>query len=329
MASQRLTLIIFLLSLFKLSSSSLNNAAGITVYWGQNSEESDLLSTCETGNYKIVILAFLNQFGGGKTPAWDFGGHCDKGSGKKCTELESQIKYCQKKRIKVFLSIGGNLGNSDYSLNSPEEAKEVAKYIFNNFLSGKYGPLGSVKLDGIDFFIQKTEDYWDNLVKELDSLRPTISHPFSLSAAPSCLTYPIPFLGKAIATKLFDYVFVRFYDKSSCSYVSGTNALLDSWDKWVDLVASPNLLFVGLPASPDAGEGYIPPEILIGEVLPYAKLASNYGGVMLWDRYRDAKTRYSDKILFDVTKSNVPVSEALSDKIYLCVSKALNRGLDY
>ncbi|BAT89472.1 hypothetical protein VIGAN_06043200 [Vigna angularis var. angularis] len=322
MASQRLTLIILLLSLFTLSSSSLHT--GITVYWGQNAGEGPLVSACDNGNYDTVLLAFLNKFGAGRTPAWDFAGHCDKGSAKKCTELESEIKYCQEKGIKVLLSIGGNPSNSDYSLNSPDDAKEVAKYLFKNFLSGQYGPLGSVKLDGIDFFIEKTEDYWDDLAKELDSLRQTISRPFSLSAAPSCLTYPIPYLGKAIATKLFDYVFVKFYDNPSCSYVGGLNTLLGSWDKWVDLVASPNLLFLGLPAAPNAGEGYIPPEFLIRRVLPHAKLASNYGGVMLWDRYYDAKTGYSDQI-FHVSKSNVQVSEAsVSDKIYPCVSKALD-----
>jgi len=94
MASERVALMIFLLSLFTLSSSRPDNA-GIAVYWGRNLQEGDLVSACDTGNYKIVLLAFLNNFGAGRTSAWDFAAHCDNGAAEKCTELESEIKYCQ------------------------------------------------------------------------------------------------------------------------------------------------------------------------------------------------------------------------------------------
>ncbi|CAI8589789.1 unnamed protein product [Vicia faba] len=50
--------------------------AGITIYWGQNLGDGSLSSTCNTGNYKIVLLAFLNVFGAGRTPIWNFAGHC-------------------------------------------------------------------------------------------------------------------------------------------------------------------------------------------------------------------------------------------------------------
>ncbi|QCD86067.1 acidic endochitinase-like [Vigna unguiculata] len=326
MASERVALMIFLLSLFTLSSSRPDNA-GIAVYWGRNLQEGDLVSACDTGNYKIVLLAFLNNFGAGRTSAWDFAAHCDNGAAEKCTELESEIKYCQEQRVKVFLSIGGDPDDSDYSLSSRDDAKEVAKYLYDNFLSGQYGPLGSVKLDGIDFHIEQTENYWDDLAWELDFFRQTTSRRFYLSAAPKCLTYPIPYLGKAIATKLFDYIFVQFYNNPSCSNTTGTEALLSSWNKWVGLVASNNSLFLGLPAGPTAGEGYISPDLLKRRVLPQAKKAHNYGGVMLWDRFRDFQTGYSDQILLNV--NDHVSSNSVSDAIYRCVSKAFNRVIDY
>ncbi|KAL1292878.1 hypothetical protein AAHE18_19G030700 [Arachis hypogaea] len=34
-------------------------------------------------------------------------------------------------------------------------------------------------------------------------------------------------------------------------------------------------------------------------VLPIIRNSSNYGGIMLWDRYSDVKSRYSDSIEFD------------------------------
>jgi len=94
MASQRLASIILLLSLFTISSSRPDNG-GIAVYWGQDGREGDLVTACNSGKYKIVLLAFLNKFGAGRTPAWNFAGHCDNGAWKKCTELEPEIKQCQ------------------------------------------------------------------------------------------------------------------------------------------------------------------------------------------------------------------------------------------
>nr|KYP37712.1 Acidic endochitinase [Cajanus cajan] len=279
--------VIFLLSLFSFSSSSPDNGnGGIAVYWGQNNGDGDLISTCDTNKYKIVLLAFLNKFGGGRTPAWNFAGHCDNGAWKKCYELEPEIKHCQAKGIKVLLSIGGAPDYSDYSISSADDAKIVANYLYENFLSGQFGPLGSVTLDGIDFDIEKTEDHWDDLARELDTLRRTKGRYFYLSAAPQC-PIPVYYLGKAIATGLFDYIFVQFYNNPDAAWI-----------------------------------GYIEPQKLITEVLPHVKLAPNYGGVMLWDRYRDVQNNYSGQIL-----PYVFTTTSLSDAIYECVSNAFHRLL--
>jgi len=93
MASRRLTSIVLLLSLFTLSSSHPDNG-GIAVYWGQDVREGDLRTTCKSGKYAIVLLAFLNKFGIGMTPALNFAGHCDD-AWKPCRMLEPQISFCQ------------------------------------------------------------------------------------------------------------------------------------------------------------------------------------------------------------------------------------------
>nr|KYP32323.1 Acidic endochitinase [Cajanus cajan] len=219
MASKTQALATFMLlsSVLTFSWSRAEGGGGIAVYWGQDSREGDLSVACDTGKYAIVLLAFLNTFGAGRTPAWNFAGHCDNGALKKCTELESEIKYCQGKGIKVLLSIGGAKDYSNYSLSSAEDAKSVANYLYSNFLSGQWGPLGSVTLDGIDFDIEVTEDHWDDLARELDYFRQTTGTYFYLSAAPQC-PIPVYYLGKAIATKLFDYVFVQFYNNPDCAY---------------------------------------------------------------------------------------------------------------
>ncbi|XP_020204575.1 hevamine-A [Cajanus cajan] len=327
MAYRRQALIIFLLlSLFTFSSAHPDNG-GIAVYWGQDSGEGDLTTTCDTGKYAVVVLSFLHNFGAGRTPTLNLAGHCDNGVSRRCTELESEIKHCQAKGIRVLLSIGGPSDNSDYSLTSAEDAKNVANYLHTNFLSAQYGPLGRVTLNGISFDIEKSEEHWDNLAKELDTLRRTKGHYFFLSATPQC-QIPTPFLGKAIATNLFEYIFVQFRNNPLCTYSNGdVKPVLDTWDKWVDSVLPNNSLFLGLPAR--AGSGYIPPHVLNSHVLPHAKKASNYEGVALWDRQSDRQSDYSGNVLSHVLKSPLLSVTSVTDAIYECVSKALHGALPY
>ncbi|KAI4364712.1 hypothetical protein MLD38_020767 [Melastoma candidum] len=58
-------------------------------------------------------------------------GHC---AGHECAKINPDIKYCQAKGIEVMLSIGGGVGS--YSLASKDDARQVATYLWNNFLGG-------------------------------------------------------------------------------------------------------------------------------------------------------------------------------------------------
>ncbi|CAJ1976976.1 unnamed protein product [Sphenostylis stenocarpa] len=91
----------------------------------------------------------------------------DRDSGGKEGRLSEERSFplgdaYQQKDVKVFLSLGAAFG--------PQDAKEVANYLFQNFLSNQFGPQGSVTLNGIDLDIEG-DGYWDDLVKELDDLR--------------------------------------------------------------------------------------------------------------------------------------------------------------
>ncbi|KAG5233781.1 hevamine-A [Salix suchowensis] len=60
-------------------------------------------------------------------------------------------------------------------------------------------------------------------------------------------------------------------------------------------------IFLGLPAAPAAARsGYIPPNVLISQILPVVKMAPKYGGVMLWSKFWDDKNGYSPSILSSV-----------------------------
>ncbi|XVF22459.1 hypothetical protein REPUB_Repub12eG0174400 [Reevesia pubescens] len=109
------------------------DAGGIAIYWGQNGNEGTFAETCATGNYDFVNMAFLPTFGNGQTPMINLAGHCDPYSNG-CTGLSSDIKSCQAKGIKVMLSIGGGAGS--YYLTSAADARQVATYLWDNFLVG-------------------------------------------------------------------------------------------------------------------------------------------------------------------------------------------------
>ena len=272
-----------------------SDAGGISIYWGQNGNEGTLEETCATGNYDFVNIAFLATFGNGKTPMINLAGHCDPYSNG-CTGLSSDIKSCQAKGIKVMLSIGGGAGG--YYLASKDDARQVAIYLWNNFLGGQSSsrPLGPAILDGIDFDIEGgTSQHWDDLARYLSGYSKKGKKVY-LTAAPQC-PFPDALVGGALKTGLFDYVWVQFYNNPPCQYTSGNvGNLEDAWKTWTSDIPATKI-FLGLPAAPDAaGSGFIPVDDLKSTVLPVIKDSSKYGGVMLWSKYYDDQTGYSSSI---------------------------------
>ncbi|XP_022996080.1 acidic endochitinase, partial [Cucurbita maxima] len=259
------------------------------VYWGQNGNEGSLASTCATGNYQFVNVAFLSSFGSGQAPVLNLAGHCNPDNNG-CAFLSSEINACQSQGVKVLLSIGGGAGS--YSLSSADDAAQVANFIWNNYLGGQSSsrPLGDAVLDGVDFDIEAgSGQFWDELAGQLKGLGQVV-----ISAAPQC---PIPdaHLDTAIKTGLFDLVWVQFYNNPPCMFTDGnTDNLLNSWNQWSTFPVGK--LFMGLPAAPEAAPsgGFIPSDVLISQILPTIKSSSNYGGVMLWSKSFD--NGYSDAI---------------------------------
>jgi len=257
-----------------------------------------LADTCATGNYKFVNIAFLSAFGNGMSPVINLAGHCDPTNGG-CASQSSDIKACQSRGVKVMLSLGGGAG--DYYLNSSQDAKDVATYLWNNFLGGKSSsrPLGDAVLDGIDFDIEGgTPLHWDDLARYLKGYSNSARRVY-LTAAPQC-PFPDAWVGGALNTGLFDYVWVQFYNNAPCQYASGSTAnLADSWKQWLTVPAKQ--IFLGLPASPQAaGSGFIPSDDLKSDVLPLIKSSGKYGGIMLWSKYYDDQDGYSSSVKSDV-----------------------------
>ena len=128
--------------------------------------------------------------------------------------------------------------------------RQVTNYLWNNFLGGQSSsrPLGDAVLDGIDFDIQggTTQD-WDELAKALSEF--SGQRNVYLLAAPQC-PFPDAWMGTAIATGLFDYVWVQFYNNPPCQYSGNADNLINSWNQWTTIEAGQ--VFLGSPAAPAA-----------------------------------------------------------------------------
>ncbi|KAL4384045.1 hypothetical protein GQ457_15G002500 [Hibiscus cannabinus] len=293
MARILVSLLFFFVSVAALIGAS--HAGSIAVYWGQNGNEGTLEATCATGRYAYVNIAFLNQFGGGRTPGINLAGHCNPASNG-CASVSNGIRSCQSRGVKVMLSIGGGAGS--YSLGSQADARNVADYLWNNFLGGSSSsrPLGSAVVDGIDFDIELgSTRHYDDLARALSAYS-SRGRKVYLTAAPQC-PFPDSHLGAALNTGLFDYVWVQFYNNPQCQYTSGNiNNLVNSWNRWTSSINA-GKMFLGLPAAPAAaGSGYIPPNVLTSQVLPAIKKSPKYGGVMLWNKNYDDQNGYSASI---------------------------------
>jgi len=267
------------------------HAGDIAVYWGQNDGEVSLAETCASGNYKFVVIAFLPKFGKGQKPELNLAGHCDPSSGG-CKGQSKDIHSCQRRGVKVLLSIGGAEGS--YGLSSRGDARQVAMYLWNTYLGGTRSssrPLGDAVLDGIDFDIERGgSKFWGNLARDLKNLDKSVL----LSAAPQC-PFPDEWDDGAIKTGLFDFVWVQFYNNPECQVNAGRGAFMAAWKRWESVPAGK--LFLGLPASKDAaGTGFVPAGKLKSQVLPLIKGSPKYGGVMLWSKFYDDRTGYSSAI---------------------------------
>lgn len=123
-------------------------------------------------------------------------------------------------------------------------------------------------------------------------------------------------LQRALSTRLFDYVWVQFYNNPICNFdANNPTNFKNSWNQWINTITAKNF-FVGLPASTNAAQnGFVPSPNLINQLLPIVR-APKYGGVMIWDRFHDMTSKYSSQIKGSVWTR---------DKLLICLNYVLNK----
>ena len=260
----------------------------LTVFWGRNKDEGSLREACDTGIYNTVIISFLTVFGHGRYWA-DLSGHPVAGVG-------ADIKHCQHaKNVTVLLSIGGD--GDQYSLPTPRSAKDVADHLWHAYLGGgRHGvfrPFGDAVVDGIDLYIDHGgAANYDELAKRLGEHGGVL-----LTATVRCMDGQETSGEAAVATGLIGRIHVRFYDDRRCSYDSSERRpFYGAWLGWTARYANASV-HVGLPAAWDAAsDGWINPAALVFDALPLVRGTPNYGGVVLWNRHFDRRSRYGQTI---------------------------------
>ncbi|CAL4962936.1 unnamed protein product [Urochloa decumbens] len=280
---------VLLIILLAGPASAQGKTGQVTAFWGRHRDEGSLREACDSGLYTMVIMSFLDVYGSG-TYHLDLSGHPAAGMG-------AAIKRCQFLGVPVSISIGGF--GSGYSLPTNQSALALFDHLWNTYFGGSLNdttrPFGDAWLDGVDMFLEHggAADHYATLAVELSkhNIRAGDGKLLHLTATTHC-RFPDGRVKEALDTGIFERIHVRFYNDPGCA--AGFSAA--EWGKWA--AAYPfTKIYVGVPASPAAAEtGYTDPAALRREVLPVAQKSTNYGGVMIWDRYFDKRSNYSASI---------------------------------
>ena len=280
----------------------------VAVYYGQtpHSNKVTVDELCKDPHVDIVVLAFLDTFfSDGGMPEINIGPACsgDPTLGAQainatglldCPYLAKNITTCQSLGKKIFLSLGGASGTTNFT--SDTQATTFASTVWNLFGGGNttsnLRPFGSVTVDGFD--IDNEDHSTDHYNTFVSALRSTFSSDTSktyyISSAPQC---PRPDESIPLAAmQSMDFVFVQFYNNAAANCDIGQPGFINSLKAWSgDLSGNSTTpgkgpkIYVGAPACEKcAGKGYLAPDA-IGPVIKSAMTANltNFGGVMLWD----------------------------------------------
>lgn len=271
-------------ALNQVSAFSVNDK-NVALYWGQNSAggQTGLKSYCESDEFDIVIVSFLNNFPElGLNLANQCGTTFDSGL-LHCPTVGLDIKYCQLKGKKVLLALGGAYGN--YGFSSDSEATAFADTLWNKFGAGSDSerPFDDAVVDGFDFDFEKQNQVGTvALAQRLRTLYGSdSSKQYFLSASPQC-PFPDASVSNVLSTVPLDFAFIQFYN-NQCSLNGQFN--WNAWQSFAETAPNSNIkLYVGLPgAQSSAGSGFVDLATVQKQITPAILASSNFGGFSLWD----------------------------------------------
>ncbi|KXJ93985.1 glycoside hydrolase superfamily [Microdochium bolleyi] len=294
---------------------ALAHEYSINAYWGQRGPDTDrLASYCDSDSIDFITLGFVNVSpeNGGGYPGTNFAAHCDSpvyalpnGNPSKllsgCGLIKEDIKICQRKGKKIYLSIGGvySQAYSNYEVTTEQKGREFA-----DFLWGAFGPKvdswtgprpfdweGSVSMDGFDFDIEHKFPNMLAYAAVVNRLREHIvasQKDVVITAAPECPQGQFFTMESILKRAKFDKIFVQFYNNpANCNAASSGLFNYAAWEKFFkEQTNYTPELYVGLPAAPEAASnGYLAPALVKNLICNTLKKSSMFSGIMLWDAW--------------------------------------------
>ncbi|GAB5585442.1 Chitinase 2 [Umbelopsis nana] len=311
----------FLASLVTTADAFNNNCNdNVAIYWGQNSYgaanandpanwQKPLSYYCQDDSIDVIPIAFLNKFFSvGGDPEINLANTCNNQDNAtfsgtnlaNCSNISTDIAFCQSKGKIVTLSLGGAGGGVGFQGDS--DATAFADQLWNLFFGGSSTtrPFGSAVLDGIDLDIENGGSTgYAAFVNQLQSHFNSASKKYYITAAPQCV-YPDANLGAVINNVSFDAIYVQFYN-NPCglqNFNSPSQWNFGIWDYWARNI-SPNKnvkVYIGAPASSSAaGGGYVSASTLTTIAQQTQADFPSFGGLMFWDASQAyANNRYDE-----------------------------------
>ncbi|KAK7754995.1 Chitinase 2 [Diatrype stigma] len=207
------------------------------------------------------------------------------------TYHREDIKACQAKGKTILMSLGG-MTYSQGGFSDATAAQQAADQVWDLFgtnTAAANRPFGSAVVDGFDFDFEASTQNFAPFANQLRSHMDASGKTMYLSAAPQCV-YPDAAMNDMLNGAVsFDFIMIQFYN----NWCGVTNFQPDAaedpynfdvWDTWAKQTSkNPSVkVLMGVPASADAGGGYIAAAQL-DPVIQYNKQFSSFGGAMMWD----------------------------------------------
>jgi chitinase len=269
----------------------------VVMYWGQAYENDPSLGDyCQTTDGDVYIISFLNQFGTNESPSFNVEGCYNTFPNStlfNCPGVGQDIQTCQGLGKKVFLSLGGAVGN--YGFTNTNDAQSFALELWNLFGGGNAAqrPFGNAIVDGFDLDIENNSDI--GYAALVTALRGYFgSNPYYISTAPLCGVDAGT--AQALEESDVDFAFVQFYSGSDsvCAPLEAGFNFNSYWTEFVSTRAyNKNLkIYLGLLGAASGGSGFVPPAQL-GPVISDIYCDDAFGGVMFWQASTANSTIYN------------------------------------
>ncbi|KAJ3400649.1 hypothetical protein CcCBS67573_g01233 [Chytriomyces confervae] len=262
-------------------------------YWGATAltNTQPLAYFCDLGMYNTINLGYMNEFGGssdhfaitfGNKAVYRYDPAAPGPESKGFDFIARDIAHCQRKGVKVMLSIGGPGGN--YTLEDGD-GKSMAEFLYSSFFqksapSNVLKPFGAdTVLDGIEISFMNPDSMGATWTQETIDLLVTLKSlsPASILsvAVPCSSTWPVVTSSSAIVP--VDYVNVLLYYDDTCLFEKGFNFI-----EWTHRFEGKIILGLALTEDEAVPGGFVAP-VDLPRLVTSVSMEPQFAGISLLD----------------------------------------------